>query len=153
MKEFFRNKTAVWRRGGLLLTLTIVIFGTVLTAGCSVERTAPVKIEDIPYTILEESQIPEEFAVVIEEKKQQRFQLTFNTENERYIAVGYGTQATGGYSISVEELYLASNAIYFNTNLIGPLAGELVTEAESYPYLVLKIEGRTEYLEKSVVFE
>lgn len=90
---------------------------------------------------------------LIEERSAQRFQITFDTEGERYIAVGYGAQATGGYSISVEELYLSANAIYINTNLIGPRKGETVTEAESYPYLVVRIENRMDYSEKSVVFE
>lgn len=120
-----------------------------LASACSVERTDPVKVEDLPYTILEEGQIPQELASLIEEKKGQRFQVTFDTGDKRYIAVGYGAQATGGYSISVEELYLSTNAIYLNTNLIGPLKGEAVTEAESYPYLVIQID----YLDKSVVFE
>jgi len=98
-----------------------------------------VKVEDLTYTILEESQIPQELAALIEEKKTQRFQLTFDTEGERYIVVGYGIQPTGGYSISVEELYLSTNAIYINTNLIGPMKGETVTEVESYPYLVVRV--------------
>ena len=67
--------------------------------------------------------------------------------------MGYGIQPTGGYSISVEELYLSTNAIYINTNLIGPMKGETVTEVESYPYLVVQIENRMDYSEKSVVFE
>lgn len=143
MKDILRIKMRI----GVVLALAAL--WTILASGCSVERTDPVKIEDLPYTILEESQIPEELANLIEEKKTQRFQVTFDTGNNRYIAVGYGTQATGGYSISVEELYLSTNAIYLNTNLIGPLKGEPVTEAESYPYLVIQIE----YLDKSVVFE
>lgn len=138
-----------WR----IAVLTALVIGALLAAGCSVERTDPVKIEDLSYTILEESQIPEGLGALIEEKKAQRFQMTFDTEGERYIAVGYGTQATGGYSISVEELYLSANAIYIDTNLIGPRKGERVTEAESYPYLVVQIENRMDYSEKSVVFE
>ncbi len=129
------------------------VIGVLAAAGCSVERTEPVKVEDLTYTILEESQIPQELAALIEEKKTQRFQLTFDTEGERYIVVGYGIQPTGGYSISVEELYLSTNAIYINTNLIGPMKGETVTEVESYPYLVVRIENRMDYSEKSVVFE
>lgn len=153
MKGLFRIGKEIGRRFGAGLALTVGALCTMLLAACSVERTDPIKIEDISYTILEESQIPEELRALIEEKKAQRFQVTFDTGNDRYIAVGYGTQATGGYSISVEELYLSTNAIYLNTNLIGPLKGEPVTEAESYPYLVLKLASDAKYLKKSVVFE
>lgn len=132
-----------------LAALFALSVGCLLISGCGVERSAPVKIEDLPYTVLEESQIPPELAALIEERKQQRFQLTFDTGNDRYIAVGYGAQATGGYSISVEELFLSTNAIYINTSLIGPKKGEAVSESPSYPYLV----ARTEYFDKSVVFQ
>lgn len=142
-----------WRVARRILALTALIIGVIVASGCSVERTDPVKVEDLPYTILEESQIPEGLWALIEEKKAQRFQMTFDSDQDRYIAVGYGAQATGGYSISVEELYLSTNAIYINTNLIGPLKGERVTEAESYPYLVVRIENGMDYSEKSVVFE
>ncbi len=150
MKESAKIGNKTWWQGCILF---LAALGVILVTGCSVERTDPIKIEDISYTILEESQIPEELLAVIEEKKAQRFQVTFDTGKERYIAVGYGTQATGGYSISVEELYLSTNAIYLNTNLIGPLKGEPVTEAETFPYLVLKLTADAKYLEKSVVFE
>ena len=63
--------------------------------------------------------------------------------------MGYGEQATGGYSISVNELYLSENAIYFDTNLIGPEPSEPAAEAASYPYLAVK----TAYLDKPVVFQ
>ena len=66
-----------------------------------------------------------------------------------YICVGYGEQATGGYSITVKELYLTDNAIYVDTNLKGPSPEELQNPVKSYPYIVLK----TENMDKTVVFE
>lgn len=118
-------------------------------AGCSLEQAAPAKIEDLEFTVVEESQIPEEFRASIEAEKQLGFHLTFDTEEARYIGVGYGAQETGGYSISVDELYLTENAVYISTTLIGPSKGEAVEESESYPYIVV----RTGPSDKSVVFE
>ncbi len=127
-----------------------LILGMMLIfCGCSVERTEEQKLKDLAFTVLEESQIPQDLKVLIEEKKQNEFKLTFDTEDAKYIAMGYGTQQTNGYSISVEELYETRNAIYINTNLLGPAKGEAVSEVESYPYIVVKID----YLDKSVVFE
>ena len=85
----------------------------------------------------------------MEEKKTESFKLTYEAEGSLYLCIGYGEQATGGYSISVAELYLSENAIYFDTNLIGPDPSETVSETVSYPYLVI----RTEYLDKPVVFQ
>lgn len=72
-----------------------------------------------------------------------------------YICVGYGKQETGGYSITVNDLYLTANAIYVDTNLIGPepenreLYHAQETEGASYPYIVVKMQ----YLDKAVVFD
>ncbi|MFP3156168.1 protease complex subunit PrcB family protein [Lachnospiraceae bacterium ZAX-1] len=120
-----------------------------LLNGCSIVETDGKKMEDIEFTVVEESQIPDELKVAIEEKATGEFKLTFATKEELYIVVGYGTQPTNGYSIAVEELYLSSNAIYINTTLIGPAKGDTVSEVESTPYIVTKMK----YIDKSVVFE
>ncbi|MCI8300310.1 MAG: protease complex subunit PrcB family protein [Lachnospiraceae bacterium] len=133
----------------LCALLSAVLFCTVLFAGCGLEETDSQKLEDLPYTILEEKEIPQEFLSVIEEKKEEIFKLTYTDQENLYIAAGYGAQQTGGYSIAVNQCYLTKNAIYFDTTLIGPSKGEQVSQAKSYPYLVIK----TKYSEKSVVFE
>ncbi len=121
----------------------------VLLNGCSVEKMDQNKIRDLAFTLTEETQVPQELLQLIEEKKGTEMKLTFETGEFKYIVVGYGTQETGGYSISVDELYETANAIYIHTNLIGPAKGEMVSETESYPYVVIQMEN----LDKSVVFE
>ncbi len=105
--------------------------------------------ETLRYVILEEHEIPQEFLSIIEEKKMNVFKLTYTDKNSLYIAVGYGEQQTGGYSICVNQCYQSQNAIYFDTTLVGPSKGDQIHQADLCPYLVIK----TEYLEKSVVFE
>lgn len=136
-------------RGNWALCIWTVVFVILTVSGCGLEKMDEQKVEDLSYTILEDKEIPQEFLAVIEEKKEQIFKLTYSDEENLYIAVGYGVQQTGGYSISVNQCYLTDNAIYFDTTLIGPSKGEQVNEAKSYPYLVIK----TKYLEKNVVFE
>ena len=63
--------------------------------------------------------------------------------------VGYEAQPTGGYSISVKELYLTENSIILQTELMGPEKGEDPGTEQSFPYIVL----RTELLEEPVVFQ
>ena len=145
-KELLMKKGIITKVKYFVLAFIMVlgIFG-----GCGLEKTDDRKIEDLSYTILEEKEIPQEFLAVIEEKKEQMFKLTYTDEENLYIAVGYGVQQTGGYSISVNQCYLTQNAVYFDTTLIGPSKGEQVNEAKSYPYLVIK----TKYSEKNVVFQ
>ena len=45
--------------------------------------------------------------------------------------------------------YLTSNAILFDTELVGPRKGEQVSSGPSYPYIVIKTEKRDE----STIFE
>ncbi len=117
--------------------------------GCGVIETDTQKIEDLEYEILEEKDIPQELSEMIEEGKETGFKVTYTDQEYLYIAMGYGEQETGGYSIAVNECYLTKNAIYFDTTLIGPVKGEKINRVKSYPYIVVRV-GK---LEKNVVFE
>ncbi len=123
----------------------IVIF---LTA-CQAQTDSSKKIRDLEFTVIEERQIPAKLAEILETKKEEAFKLTYQDQGDLYLCTGYGEQPTGGYSIGVEALYLTENAIYFDTTLIGPAKGETLTEAPSYPYIVVV----TEDLELPTVFQ
>lgn len=145
-KELFMKRRIITR--GKYFVWAVVLMWAIVS-GCGLEKTDDRKLEDLSYKILEEKEIPQEFLAVIEEKKEQMFKLTYTDEESLYIAVGYGVQQTGGYSISVNQCYLTQNAVYFDTTLIGPSKGEQVNESKSYPYLVIK----TKYSDKNVVFQ
>lgn len=153
MERTYQQAKELYMKRGIIIRGKCFIWAVILMlgmfGGCGLEKTDDRKIEDLSYTILEEKEIPQEFLAVIEEKKEQMFKLTYTDEESLYIAVGYGVQQTGGYSISVNQCYLTQNAIYFDTTLIGPSKGEQVNEAKSYPFLVIK----TKYSEKNVVFQ
>ena len=103
----------------------------------------------LDFTVAGDLDVPDELKKLIAEKQQQPFKLTYSDEQNLYIAVGYGVQPTGGYSISVNELYLTDNSIVINTELKGPEKGENAGTEQSFPYIVIK----TEYLENPVVFQ
>lgn len=133
----------MWKR--VLLVGSILLF----LSGCSMQTNEREKVRDLEYNILKEQEIPADLSRILEEKRQEAFKLTFEEEGALYLCVGYGEQETGGYSIAVKELYLSENAIYFDTNLIGPAKEEKVIETASYPFLVIK----TEPVDKPVVFQ
>ena len=113
-------------------------------SGCSVRDTNGTKVADLDYVIVEESEVPEELMTMIEEKKAADIKLTYENGNDLYIVRGYGEQATGGYSIRVKDCYLTSNAILFDTELVGPRKGENASASPSYPYIVIRTEKRDE---------
>ena len=110
------------------------------------------KIKDLEFTVLAEENIPEELQTVIAEKKSGAFKVTYQDNGFMYICVGYGEQVSGGYSITVDSLYLTENAIYVDTTLLGPDPVESAQNKKnspSYPYVVIK----TEFVDKPVVFD
>lgn len=131
----------------IVLLLMIVVTGLGIT-GCKTEDTDIKKIKDLDFTIVEDADLPGELKEIIDEKKENPFKLSYSNNNYLFIVVGYGKQNSGGYSIAVEELFLTSNAINVDTNLIGPSQDDLVTQGVTYPYIVIKLE----FLDKNVVF-
>ncbi|WP_330593520.1 MULTISPECIES: protease complex subunit PrcB family protein [Lachnospiraceae] len=117
-------------------------------AGCGFQTDQREKLQDLDYVITEEKELPGELREILEEKKVESFRLTYEDGGWLYLCVGYGGQESGGYSISVNQLYLSENAIYFDTSLIGPKAPEAVG-GESFPWLAV----RTAYVDKPVVFQ
>lgn len=109
--------------------------------GCRMIRIEEGDKTPLTYTVLDDSQIPEELKELIEEKKESEFQIAYQRGNELFLAKGYGRQMSGGYSIQAESLLASSNAIFFETKLIGPT--EKVQGGEpSYPYIVIETEYR-----------
>lgn len=137
------------KRGGWKLTVLSGMLAVLLTAGgCGMVRDHTEKMGDLDYTVLSPDEFPPQLASAIEEKKTEAFRITYTDEGYLYICVGYGEQETGGYSITVKELYETANGIYIDTTLIGPKEGEQISEAVSYPFLVIKLAD----LGKSVIF-
>ena len=131
----------------LLAGLTLMI--AMLLTGCQMMSSEKVKLRDLDFTIQSEETIPKEVLQMIEEKKEEPFKFTFTDGENLYICIGYGKQDRGGYSITVDALYLTEDAIYVETTLLGPDSGENSQKAASYPYIVIK----TEALDQTVVCE
>lgn len=133
----------------VVVALLAWVFVVRFLTACSVEKEELEKVRDLEFTVVGETDLPEELKNVIEEKKMGPFKLTYTDDQNLYIVVGYGEQETGGYSISVKELYLTENAIVTDTELLGPQMGETTGVEKSYPFVVIK----TEYLEQPVIFQ
>lgn len=133
-----RNIAAVLS-AAVILTLT----------GCAIHKMNPEKLRDIEYTVVDKEEAPEAFLSKIEEAKEKPLELTWKEQGYLYAARGYGEQKTGGYSIEVTGCYEAEQGIYIETSLLGPDKGEEITEAATYPYVVVKME----YIDKQVIFQ
>ena len=144
-------KGNIWSISRILkcFLLTAMVFSAVLAGGCKISKDDGKKVRDLEFTVAADSEVPAELKQIITEKTAQPFKLTFSDEQNLYIVVGYGSQSTGGYSIAVNALYLTSNSIVIDTELLGPAKGENPAPETSYPYVVVK----TENLENPVIFQ
>lgn len=118
-------------------------------SGCTLLSEEKIKLRDLDFTVLGEEKIPEQLKAVIEEKKEEPFQITYTDNKNLYICIGYGRQESGGYSIAVNELYLTDSNICVSSSLLGPENADRGNKTPSFPYVVIK----TEFLEQKVLFE
>ncbi|MCM1123680.1 MAG: protease complex subunit PrcB family protein [Eubacterium sp.] len=132
-----------------LLSVCLVCLMCMGVFACGKKQDTMEKVKDLECTVVAEDNLPEELFNRIEQKKTDAFKITFEDKGFFYICVGYGMQETGGYSIAVNDLYETANAIYVDTNLIGPSPEEKSKPVASYPYIVIK----TEFIDKPVVFD
>ena len=135
------------RRVLSILSLMLVVAGILLT-GCDKKGEGQAELTPLDFTVVSYDDIPKEFLAEIDKSKSEDFRLTYQSGGWLYIARGYGMQQSGGYSIKVTEVSMADNALYFNSELIGPKQGEAVNKLATYPYIVVKVEDSGQ----SVVF-
>ena len=133
------------RKKIILLFFLIVI---VINMGCG-RKISREKEKNIEFTIVQQGDVPEELQKIIAQKREEKFHLSYKDDDEMYICIGYGKQATGGYSIKVKEVYLTEAAVCVDTILIGPNENDLVLKAPSYPYVVIK----TGYLNRKILYD
>ena len=122
------------------LIITIIMTIPLLT-GCSMGETASDKLKDLDFTVVGEDKQPEALKEIIAEKSGEAFQISYTIGDDLYIAIGYGEQPSGGYSISVNEFYETEDTLRIDTTLIGPGKAENVTNTPTTPYIVIKTEN------------
>ncbi len=137
------------KRARTVILILTVIIAVLSFTGCKAENTDVKKLKDLDFTVVEDADVPGELKEIIDEKKEEPFRLSYSNKDNLYIVVGYGKQNSGGYSITVDDLYLTKNAIYINTNLMGPSQDDFVSQGVTYPYVVVKLE----YMDYKVVFD
>lgn len=122
-----------------VLLIGILIFAVGIFTSCKVVKNDNKdKIRDLEYTVLADENIPEIVKTKIEAEKANPFKFSYNDGEYLYVAIGYGEQPTGGYSIQVPEFYEAKEYIVIKTTLVGPAENDVPISLPSYPYVVIK---------------
>lgn len=137
------------RRNVKLICVLGIMVSCLGVAGCSVGKVREEKVRDVEFTVVDKEEVPEEFLKEIEEAKEEELKLSYGDEGYLYVARGYGTQDTSGYSIEVDECYETEDGIVVKTSLLGPEKGEKILDKKTCPYVVIKME----YVDKLVMFD
>lgn len=124
-----------------IFSLLFIIAAALMLGGCRLVRIEEEERKPVAYTVVKTGELPEEAETLVEEKKAEEFQMTYQSGEDLYLIRGYGKQMSGGYSIQVKELSESSTAVFFETRLIGP-APEKQSGEPSHPYIAVKIEYR-----------
>lgn len=137
-----QKKMAVCRQKRCIILLLLVsILGILPLGGCQSISGGKEK-QNLEYTVTAPEDLPEELKKIIDGKKEGEFKLTYLDGSYLYIAVGYGRQPTGGYSIQIPAVYLEDGSIVFESVLLGPEKQEKASL--SFPYAVIRTEKREE---------
>lgn len=123
-----------------LYIIVLCLLGMFFMISCSKKADNSGQGKEMEFTVVDDINIPDELKEIIDEKKNDAFQMTFTSGDNMYLVVGYGEQSTGGYSIKVENLCMKEDGIHLKTNLLGPDKEEKVSSKPSFPYVVVKIQ-------------
>ena len=126
-----------------------VVCLAIMFCGCAMLDTSDKKIAQLEFEVVDMAELPEEIQTMIEERKNEAFQMAYHDENHSYIIVGYGMQDTSGYSIQVNDVYQGEDSIWVDTDLVGPEKSEKVESVPSYPYVII----RTEVIDQTIRFK
>ncbi len=111
------------------------------------EGNKEVSYEKVEYEGIEDNVLPEDVQEKIEELKIKRGYTYFKIEDEYVIFISMGEKNTGGYSISVVSAENVHGTIRITVEEKSPGKDDIVTQAITYPYTLIKIKGVEEKFE------
>ncbi len=114
------------------------LLGICLLAGCGIEEQPAGKEADLEYTLVAQTDIPQELLTQIEGAKTEEMKLIYSDGGCLYLVKGYGEQPAGS-SIQVLELYQSKDGIVFDTQLVGGGENKGEDTTSAYPYIVVKL--------------
>jgi hypothetical protein len=101
--------------------------------------------EELTYDICDDTMLPEELLTVINNKKEEAFNLTYSNNTYTYIVICSGKQNRDDVGVVVEKMYMDENAIYIESVLrqIATPSDAVSTDTVTFPYTVIRINKTT----------
>lgn len=160
LKDIHRLK-GEWKmikRKGAAVMMSIAITGLLVFAGCSAETpqepttgaptetpTQGIVVNDIKFDTIEPDQLDGTILNELDQLKTQRgFFVWPSEQGGYYVMLASGLKPTGGYDIGVEFVKDNEGMTQISVVETSPGPDDMVTEALTYPFEVIYIEGVTD---------
>ena len=131
-----------------LIILTILSL-VVISVGCNpVEENADLtEPTEFDYEVIEEDALENEAAKEWYEENRENYGSYTHaiSEDEKYLLVSAGERRTGGYSLEIEGVNELSQMITLNIKLNEPSSDDMVTQALTYPNMLVKITANESF--------
>lgn len=111
-----------------------------LIAGCT-QQNANIKMGELEYETLDASELKDnDVQTWYEENYKKEGISSLDIDQYKYVLVSAGEKPTGGYSVEITSIEGKEEKIVVDAKLNVPSKGEMVTEALSYPNVIVKID-------------
>jgi hypothetical protein len=101
----------------------------------------------VEYKEVNPEDIPDDLAKWVEANRKTPGIRFKNVENKTYIQICAGEKPTGGFSIKLESVTMvAPGSVYLTAQVISPPPDMMVTQALTYPYILIVIEDEEIYV-------
>jgi len=105
------------------------------------DRLMPV-ITPAEYKEISLNDIPEDLAKWVDANRMSPGIRFKTVDDKTYIQISAGEKPTGGYSIELESVTkISDGSIYITAKVIRPSPDMMVTQALTYPYILIVVEG------------
>lgn len=129
----------------ILMVITLVLG---LAVGCGkdddgdINNNQEIKLGELEFETVNTSNIDNEYLKqwIQENTLKEGLYKSETIDGNVYVLLSSGQKNTGGYSVEVTSVIGNENKILINGKLKSPKEGELVTEAITYPYTLIKLE-------------
>jgi len=117
----------------------LLLFSLILISGCE----KMLEVVDVTFKAVTISEAPEEIRKAVKETLDEEKAAVYVIEREVYIVVTRGEKPTGGYGVEIVDMdkFIFKEdefAVTVKVNYKDPQPGQLVTQAITYPFIVVK---------------
>jgi len=121
--------------------ISVVVILVLISGGMGISKLTDGS-DNVKFEELTEQQVPDKINEILPRYKSLERALACKVDDEVYVVVTRGEKPTGGYTVEVDKIEKVKEDEKFKLIVYAeyedPKPGDVVTEAITYPYMVVK---------------